>query len=174
MAVYQLGDKVPQLAASAFVADQATVIGDVSLGERSSVWPGVVIRGDTEAIRIGDSTNIQDGAVLHADPGCPLTIGGGVSVGHQAMLHGCTIGDGSLVGIQAVIMNGAVIGKECIVGAGAVIPEGKHFPDRSLILGAPGRVVRQLADADVATLRDNAETYAKRQALFRASLKRIT
>ncbi|TAK45091.1 MAG: gamma carbonic anhydrase family protein [Betaproteobacteria bacterium] len=173
MAVYRIGDKAPRIAQSAYVAHEATVIGDVALGERASLWPGVVVRGDNAAIRIGDASNIQDGAVLHADPGCPLTIGQGVSVGHQAMLHGCTIGDNSLVGIQAVIMNNAVIGRDCIVGAGSVIPEGKRFPDRSLILGAPARVVRQLDDADAATLRANAESYARRQDFFRTALERI-
>lgn len=173
MAVYQLGDKAPRIAPSAYVANEATVIGDVTLGERASVWPGVVIRGDNEPICIGDASNIQDGAVLHADPGCPLTIGNGVSVGHQAMLHGCSIGDNTLVGIQAVIMNKARIGRDCIVGAGAVIPEGKVFAERSLILGVPARVVRQLSDDDLATLRSNAESYTRRQAIFKATLKRI-
>ncbi|OFZ94371.1 MAG: gamma carbonic anhydrase family protein [Betaproteobacteria bacterium RIFCSPLOWO2_02_67_12] len=173
MAVYQLGDKTPRIAPSAYVANEATVIGDVTLGERASVWPGVVIRGDNEPIRIGEAANIQDGAVLHADPGCPLSIGNGVSVGHQAMLHGCTIGDHTLVGIQAVIMNKAQIGKDCIVGAGSVVPEGKVFPDRSLVLGVPAKVVRQLTDQDLATLRSNAESYTRRQEIFKKQLKRI-
>jgi carbonic anhydrase/acetyltransferase-like protein (isoleucine patch superfamily) len=173
MAVYQLGDKAPRIPQSAFVANEATVIGDVILGEQTSVWPGVVVRGDNEPICIGDASNIQDGAVLHSDPGCPLTIGSGVSVGHQAMLHGCTIGDNSLIGIQAVIMNNAVIGRDCLVGAGAVITEGKTFPDRSLIVGAPARVVRQLNDEDVATLRFNAESYVTRREIYKSKLKRI-
>jgi carbonic anhydrase/acetyltransferase-like protein (isoleucine patch superfamily) len=173
MAIYRLGDRIPRIAASAYVAEEATVIGDVVLGERASVWPGVVIRGDNEAIRIGEESNVQDGAVLHADPGFPLTIGARVSVGHQAMLHGCTIGERTLVGIQAVIMNGAVIGRDCIVGAGSVIPEGKQYPDRSLLLGAPARVVRALTEAQLATLRSNAESYTRRQAVFKAGLKRI-
>lgn len=173
MTIYALGDKTPRIPPSAYVADEATLIGEVLLGERASVWPGVVIRGDNEPIRIGDGSNLQDGAVLHADPGFPLTIGAGVSVGHQAMLHGCTIGDNTLVGIQAIVMNGAVIGRDCIVGAGSVIPEGKTYPERSLILGAPARVVRALNGEDVATLRSNAESYVRRQELFRKTLKRI-
>ena len=173
MAIYALGDKTPHVPQSAYVADEATLIGEVILGERASVWPGVVIRGDNEPIRIGDEANVQDGAVLHADPGFPLTIGAGASVGHQAMLHGCTIGENTLVGIQSVIMNGAVVGRDCIVGAGSVIPEGKQYPERSLILGAPARVARQLTDEDVATLRSNAESYVRRRELFKKALKRI-
>jgi len=173
MPIYQLGDKSPQIHPSAYVADEATVIGEVILGERASVWPGVVIRGDNEPIRIGAESNVQDGAVLHADPGFPLTIGVGVSIGHQAMLHGCAIGDYTLIGIQSVILNGAVIGRDCIVGAGSVIPEGKTYPERSLILGAPARVVRQLANEELATLRSNAESYVRRRELFRKSLNRV-
>ncbi|OGA17261.1 MAG: gamma carbonic anhydrase family protein [Betaproteobacteria bacterium RIFCSPLOWO2_02_FULL_66_14] len=173
MTIYQLGDKTPQVHPTAYVADEATLIGEVILGERASVWPGVVIRGDNEPIRIGDEANVQDGAVLHADPGFPLTIGARASIGHQAMLHGCTIGENTLVGIQAVIMNGAVIGRDCIVGAGSVIPEGKQYPERSLILGAPARVVRELTNEDLATLRSNAESYVRRQELFRKTLTRI-
>jgi carbonic anhydrase/acetyltransferase-like protein (isoleucine patch superfamily) len=173
MAVYQLGDLTPRIPESAYVAEEATVIGNVAIGERSSVWPDVVIRGDNESIRIGACVNIQDGAVLHADPGCPLTIGDNVSIGHQAMVHGCTIGEGSLIGIQAIVMNNAVIGKECLVGAGSVITEGKVFPDRSLILGAPAKVVRQLTEENLADLKRNAEGYAKRQEMYKAKLKRI-
>ena len=173
MAIYELGDRRPRIPQSAYVAHEATVIGDVTLGERASLWPGVVARGDTEAIRVGEGSNIQDGSVLHADPGSPLHVGNGVSVGHQAMLHGCTIGDGSLVGIQSVILNNAVIGRECIVGAGSVIAEGKRFPDRSLILGAPARVVRQLTEEDVAMLRFIADSYAQRQEIYKTQLKRI-
>ncbi len=173
MAVYQLGDDAPRIPQSAFVASEATVIGNVTLGERASVWPGATIRGDNEPIRVGNATNIQEGAVLHADPGCPLTIGDNVSVGHQAMLHGCTIGEGSLIGIQAVVMNRAVIGRDCLVGAGAIVTEGKVFPDRSLILGAPAKLARQLTEENVAVLRANAEDYAKRQEAYKAKLKRI-
>lgn len=173
MAIYQLGDKAPQIPQSAYVAPEATVIGDVTLGERASLWPGVVVRGDSESIRIGEDCNIQDGAVLHADPGCPLVIGDGVSVGHQAMLHGCTVGAGTLIGIQAVILNRAAIGRHCIVGAGAVITEGKTFPDRSLVVGAPARVLRQLSDEQVASLAESAQSYVTRRDLYKGALKRI-
>jgi carbonic anhydrase/acetyltransferase-like protein (isoleucine patch superfamily) len=173
VAIYQLGDRTPRIAQSAYVAEGATIIGDVTLGERASVWPGAVIRGDNEEIRIGDDANVQDGAVLHADPGFPLVLGDGVSVGHQAMVHGCTIGEYSLVGIHAVVLNGAVIGKCCLVGAGALIPEGREFPERSLILGMPAKAVRPLTEAEVARLHSIARGYVERQAVFKAKLKRI-
>jgi len=173
MALYQLGDDAPQIPASAYVADEAVVIGRVTLGERSSVWPCATVRGDNEPIRIGNDVNIQDGAVLHVDPDCPLTLGDFVSIGHQAMLHGCTVGDRSLIGIQAVVMNKAVIGKDCLVGAGSIVTEGKVFPDRTLILGAPAKVVRELSDKDVAFLLANAGYYVERQQMYKAKLKRI-
>jgi carbonic anhydrase/acetyltransferase-like protein (isoleucine patch superfamily) len=173
MAQYQLGDLIPTVDDSAYIAPGATVIGDVHLKARSSVWPGAVLRGDNDPIILGEASNIQEGAVCHTDAGAPLTIGNYVTVGHQAMLHGCTIGDGSLIGIQAVVLNHAVIGKECLVGAGAIVTEGKTFPDRSLILGAPARVVRQLTDEDVARLRRGTESYAERQAIYKTTLKRI-
>ena len=173
MALYRIGERTPQVAASAFVAVEATVIGAVTIGERSSVWPGAVARGDNETIAIGAETSIQEGAVLHADPGFALTIGDRVTVGHQAMLHGCTIGDGSLVGIQAVVMNGAVIGRDSLVGAGAIVTEGKSFPERSLILGAPAKVARELGDEEVANLGRAAASYVARGAHFRAHLERI-
>ena len=147
MALYELDGKSPQLAPGAWVAPSAEVIGTVELGENASVWFGTVIRGDTERIVIGNNTNIQDVSVLHADFGEPLIIGDNVSVGHCVMLHGCTVGDGSLIGIQAVILNRAKIGKNCVVGAGSVVTEGKEFPDNSLIIGSPARVVKTL-DAD--------------------------
>ncbi|CAG2127905.1 gamma carbonic anhydrase family protein [Cupriavidus plantarum] len=173
MALYQLGDLTPIIDDEAYVAKEATIIGNVTLKARASAWPGVVIRGDNEPIVVGEDTNLQEGAVLHTDPGRPMTLGNKVSVGHQAMLHGCTVGDGSLIGIQAVVLNGAVIGKECLVGAGALVTEGKVFPDRSLIIGTPAKVVRQLTDEDVANLYRNAETYAQRQATYKVALKRI-
>jgi carbonic anhydrase/acetyltransferase-like protein (isoleucine patch superfamily) len=147
MAIYEYDGIAPQLAAGAWVADSATVLGRVEMAENASVWYGCVVRGDSEAIRIGRNTNIQDGSVLHSDPGVPLVIGDNVTVGHQVMLHGCTIGEGSLIGIQAVVLNNAKIGKNCIVGAGSVVTEGKEFPDNSLIVGAPAKVMRTL-DAD--------------------------
>jgi len=170
MTQYRIANKVPQVAATAFVAREATLVGEVIVGEQASVWFGAVARGDNEPIRIGDRCNVQEGAVLHADPGFPLTLESEVSVGHQAMLHGCTIGEGSLVGIQAVVMNGAVIGKESLVGAGALVTEGKVFPERSLILGSPAKVVRQLSEEDVARLRKTAAGYARRAAQFREDL----
>ncbi|SDO35423.1 Carbonic anhydrase or acetyltransferase, isoleucine patch superfamily [Rhodoferax sp. OV413] len=173
MPIYSLGPHIPDIAASAFVAAEATLVGQVSLGEHSSVWFGAVIRADNEPIRIGASSNVQEGAVLHADPGFPLTVGERVTVGHQAMLHGCTIGDGALIGIQAVVLNGAIIGQHCLVGAGAVVTEGKVFPDRSLILGAPAKVVRTLSDEDVANLERGAAGYVQRAATFRTELKRL-
>ena len=173
MALYRIGERTPQVAASAYIAHEATVIGAVTIGERASVWAGAVARGDNEAIAIGAETSIQEGAVLHADPGYALTIGARVTVGHQAMLHGCTIGDGALIGIQAVVMNGAVIGASCLVGAGAVVTEGKSFPERSLILGAPAKAVRTLTDADIANLERAASGYVERGAHFRTHLVRV-
>ena len=173
MAVYRLGKKIPQIPASAYVAAEATVIGQVTLGEGANVWPGAVLRGDNEPIAVGANTNIQEGAVLHADPGTPLTVGANVSIGHQAMLHGCTVGDGSLVGIQAVVMNNAVIGKDSLVGAGAIVAEGKTFPDRALILGAPARMLRELTDEDIAAMHANAADYVKRQEMYKADLEKI-
>ena len=170
MTRYRLGDKSPLIDESAYVAREAVVIGDVHLAADTSVWAGAVLRGDNEPIVIGTGSNVQEGAVMHTDPGCPLTVGEHVTIGHQAMLHGCTVGDGSLIGIQAVVLNNAVIGKECLVGAGAVVTEGKVFPDRSLILGAPAKVVRTLSDEDVANLRRNARNYVDRRALFKTDL----
>ena len=173
MPIYRLGAHSPEVAETAFVAPDATLVGQVRLCEHSSVWFGAVIRGDNEPIHVGAASNVQEGAVLHADPGFPLTVGERVTVGHQAMLHGCTIGDGSLIGIQAVVLNGAVIGKHCLVGAGAIVTEGKVFPDRSLILGAPAKVVRELTDADVAKLERSAADYAQRAAIYQSELERI-
>ncbi len=173
MALYRIGGHAPQVPDSAFVAREATLIGQVRLGERASVWFGAVVRGDNAPIDIGEASNVQEGAVLHADPGFPLTIGANVTVGHQAMLHGCTIGEGSLVGIQAVVLNGAVIGRHCLIGAGAIVTERKIFPDRSLILGAPAKVVRQLTDEDMANLMSSAANYASRGAAYSAELERV-
>lgn len=170
MTRYRLGDKTPTIDDSAYVAAEATIIGNVRLAANTSVWAGAVLRGDNEPIVIGEGSNVQEGTVMHTDPGCPLTVGQGVTVGHQAMLHGCTVGDGSLIGIQAIILNKAVIGRESLVGAGAVVTEGKVFPDRSLILGAPAKVVRTLSDEDVENLRSNAQSYVDRRALFKAEL----
>ena len=173
MAIYELDGKAPQLGEGAWVADSAQVIGTVELGANASVWFGVVIRGDTEHIRIGRNSNIQDGSVLHADFGVPLVIGDNVSVGHQVMLHGCSIGDGSLIGIQAVVLNNAKIGRNCIVGAGSVVTEGKEFPDNSLIFGSPAKLVRSLDEAGRQMLAHIAEHYVENAARYRSGLKKI-
>lgn len=162
MTCYRLSGIAPEIAEDAYVAREATVIGKVRLGEKVSIWAGAVLRGDNELISVGDFSNIQEGSVLHTDPGKPLNIGRNVTVGHQAMLHGCTIGNGTLIGIQAVVLNGAVIGEYCLVGAGALITEGKVFPDRSMILGSPAKVVRQLTDEEVARLKRNSMGYVER------------
>lgn len=173
MAKYKLGEQAPQIHDSVFVAEEATVIGNVNLHENVSVWPGAVLRGDNEPITIGKGSNVQEGAVLHADPGFPLIVEDNVSIGHQAMLHGCTIKEGSLIGIQAVILNGAVIGRNCLVAAGAIVTEGKTFPDNSLILGAPAKVVREMTEADIERIRSNASEYAERRAFYKKALVRI-
>lgn len=173
MPLYQYGDRVPSVHDSAFVAPNASVIGSVVLSENVSVWFGATLRGDNYTITLGKSSNVQEGAVLHTDPGLPLTVGENVTIGHQAMLHGCTIGDGSLIGIQAIILNGATIGNSCLIGAGAVVTERKTFPDRSLILGSPARVVRTLSDEEVANLLKAAEGYVERRAQFLSKLKEI-
>ena len=173
MAIYQLEDHVPTIAESAYVAPEATVIGRVTLGERSSVWPGAVIRADDDTITVGDRSNVQDGAVLHVDPGCPLSVGADVTIGHLATLHGCTIGNGTLVGLGAIVYNKAVIGRDCLIAAGAIVTEGKVFPDRTLILGAPAKAVRELTDQDLLTLRDNIRAYVRRGEHYRDNLKRL-
>jgi carbonic anhydrase/acetyltransferase-like protein (isoleucine patch superfamily) len=170
MAIYELDGMVPQLAASAWVADSAQVMGNVVLGEDASVWFGTVIRGDTETITIGAGSNIQDASVLHADIGKPLVVGERVTVGHQVMLHGCTIGDESLIGIGAVVLNGAKIGKHCLVGAGALVTEGKEIPPGSLVMGSPGKVVRELDDEARARLLKSAGGYRANAARFRAGM----
>ena len=170
MPIYSLGERTPELAADAWVAANATLIGSVQLGAGASVWFGAVLRADDEIIQIGARSNIQDNAVLHVDVGAPLSLGQDVTVGHQAMLHGCTVGDGSLIGMGAVILNRAVIGKSCIVAAGALVPEGKSYPDRSLILGSPARAVRQLSDQEVARLAVSARGYHERAQRYRREL----
>ncbi len=174
MAIYELDGKAPRMASGTWVADSAQVMGDVQLAENASVWFGAVVRGDTETISVGRNSNVQDLSVLHADFGSPLTIGENVTIGHQVMLHGCTIGDNSLVGIQAVVLNNARIGRNSIVGAGAVVTEGKEFPDNSLIVGAPARVVRTLDDAAAARLRESAQHYVDNARRFAKGLKKIS
>ena len=173
MAVYQLDVLTPQIADSAWVADNAQVIGDVQMAPDSSVWFSSVVRGDTATIRIGEGTNIQDGSVLHADVGMPLTLGKHVTVGHMVQLHGCTVGDESLIGIGAIVLNGAKIGKNCLVGAGSLVTEGKEFPDGSMILGSPAKVVRQLTPEQIEGLRRSAQHYVNNKNRFKAGLKKI-
>ena len=173
MALYQLDRHRPRLAESAWVADSAQVIGNVVLAEDASVWFGAILRGDTELLSVGRGSNVQDGSVLHADLGYPVALGENVTIGHQVMLHGCTVGDGSLIGIQAVVLNGARIGRHCLVGAGALVTEGKEFPDGSMIIGSPARVVRQLTPEQIAGLQHNAEHYVQNARRFRAGLVRI-
>lgn len=173
MAIYQLDDRVPVVPDSAWVADNATVIGDVVLGESSSIWYGVVVRADTDRITIGRGCNIQDNSVLHVDAGVPMTLGDNVSVGHQVMLHGCQVGEGSLIGIGAVVLNHARIGRHCIVGAGALVTEGKEFPDGSLIIGSPARVARSLGDEQMANLQRIAAHYIANAERHRRGLRRI-
>ena len=173
MAIYELDGMVPQLAASAWVADSAQVMGNVVLGEDASVWFGTVIRGDTETITIGAGSNIQDASVLHADIGKPLVVGERVTVGHQVMLHGCTIGDESLIGIGAVVLNGAKIGKHCLVGAGSLVTEGKEFPDGSMIFGSPAKVVRSLTPEQIEGLRRSAQHYTENADRYRNGLKKL-
>ena len=173
MAIYQIGDDAPRIAATAWVADSAHVIGRVTLAEDASVWYGAVLRGDNDSITVGARSNVQDGSVLHTDNGFPLTLGDDVTVGHQVMLHGCTVGNGSLIGIQAVVLNGAKIGRNCLVGAGAVVTEGKEFADGWLILGAPAKAVRQVTPEQIDRLRLGALHYVDNAERHRRSLKRI-
>ena len=156
---YDLEDKKPKNSGENWVAPNATIIGDVTLEKNSSVWFNAVIRGDNENIHVGEGSNVQDGSVLHTDPGCPLRIGKDVTIGHIVMLHGCTIGDNSLIGIGAVILNNAKIGKNCIIGAKALITENKEIPDKSLVVGAPGRIVRKLTDEEIGKITENAKHY---------------
>jgi carbonic anhydrase/acetyltransferase-like protein (isoleucine patch superfamily) len=173
MAIYQLDDRIPEIDPSAWVAEDASVIGRVRLGPGVSVWFNATLRGDNELISMGAHSNAQEGVVMHTDPGMPLTVGEQVTIGHQAMLHGCTIGDGTLIGIQAVILNGAKIGRECLIGAGALVTEGKEIPDRSVVMGSPGKIVRQVTDEEAARFRTNNGNYVRRGEHFSRHLKRI-
>ncbi|MFZ2541700.1 MAG: gamma carbonic anhydrase family protein, partial [Gallionella sp.] len=168
---YCLSERMPELHGERhFIADNATVIGSVILENNVSVWFNAVLRGDNEPIRIGASSNIQDGAVLHTDPGAPLTVAAYVTVGHQATLHGCTVGEGSLIGIKAVILNHSVIGNNCLIGANTLVTEGKVIPDNSLVIGSPGKVVRTLTGAEIAALHANAVHYVDLMARYQAGL----
>jgi carbonic anhydrase/acetyltransferase-like protein (isoleucine patch superfamily) len=173
LAIYSLGEHAPVISDTAWVADSAQVIGDVELSQDVSIWFGAILRGDTEHMRIGRGSNIQDASVLHADVGKPLTVGEDVTVGHKVMLHGCTIGDGSLIGIGAVVLNGARIGKHCLVGAGALVTEGKEFPDGSMIIGAPAKAVKNLTPEQIEGLRNSARGYVENARRFRSTLTKI-
>ena len=172
--LYRLEDVSPQLEGSGhFVAPNAAVVGNVILGDGASVWFSAVIRGDNEPIRIGARSNIQDGSVLHSDPGSPLTIGESVTVGHNATVHGCTVGDGTLVGINAVILNGAVIGRNCVIGANSLVPEGMEIPDGSLVMGVPARVKRELTAEEQALFSHNADHYVNNAVRFDRDLQSL-
>jgi carbonic anhydrase/acetyltransferase-like protein (isoleucine patch superfamily) len=170
MPIHTLGERRPTIDATAYVAEGARVIGDVLLAAESSVWFNAVLRGDTERISIGAGSNIQDGAILHADPGFPCSVGAGVVTGHGAILHGCRIGDNCLIGMGAIVLNGATIGEGSIVAAGAVIPEGKEYPPGSLIMGIPGKAVRDLTDEDRQQIAEGASHYQERARIYRAQL----
>jgi carbonic anhydrase/acetyltransferase-like protein (isoleucine patch superfamily) len=171
MTIYSLGDRHPEVEPSAWVAPDAAIIGSVYLGPRASVWFGAVLRGDTEAIVVGEGTNVQDNAVLHTDAGFPLAIGRDCTIGHKAILHGCRIGDETLIGMGATVLNGARIGRNCLIGAGALVTEGKEIPDGSLVMGMPAKVVRTLDAAAIEGLRASARGYQERAAHYRHDLK---
>jgi carbonic anhydrase/acetyltransferase-like protein (isoleucine patch superfamily) len=168
--IYALGDIAPKIHADTWVAPDANVIGRVVLEAGASVWFGATLRGDNEEIRVGEGSNVQENCVFHTDMGFPLTIGRDCTIGHKAMLHGCTVGDGSLVGMGATILNGAVIGRGCLIGAGALVPEGREVPDGSLVMGMPGKVVRDLDEAARTGLLASAAHYRERMRLFRERL----
>jgi len=171
MALYNLGDRQPSLGREVWIAPNATIIGDVRLADNVSVWWNAVLRGDNDTISIGANSNIQDSSVLHVDKGVPLTVGANVTVGHLVVLHGCTVGDESLIGIKSVILNHAVIGRHCLIGANSLIAEGKVIPERSLVMGSPGKVVRQLTDEEVARLQGSARGYVANAQRYRTELK---
>ena len=175
MAIYELDGRAPELPADGdyFIADTATVIGNVRLHRGASVWFGSVLRGDNEVIEIGEGSNVQDNCTFHTDPGFPMTIGRNCTIGHNVILHGCTIEDGALIGMGAIIMNGARIRKDSVVGAGSVITEGKEYPERSLIVGAPARAVRTLTDEQIKALMRGAPHYVNNGRRFKAGLKKI-
>ncbi len=169
---FQLGQRIPELRGDThFIAESAAVIGTVLLENNVSIWFGAVLRGDNEPIHIGENSNVQDGAVLHTDPGIPLTVGRNVTIGHQAMLHGCNIGEGSLIGIKSVILNHAVIGKNCLIGANTLITEGKVIPDNSLVVGSPGRVLRTLSAEEIQAMHDNTAHYVAKLKHYLDALK---
>ncbi len=171
--IYSLGDSSPEFRGDYWIAENAVVLGKVVLEHEASIWFNAVLRGDNDVITVGEGSNIQDGSVLHTDPGMPLTIGKGVTVGHKVMLHGCTIGDNSLIGINAVVLNGAKIGKNCLIGANALIPEGKEISDGSLVMGSPGKIVRELDENAIKGLSMSAAGYVQNYKRFKDQLKPI-
>lgn len=175
MTIYSLGTDRPIVPDSGryWIADNASVIGKVRLEENASVWFGAVLRGDNEWITIGANSNVQDGSVLHTDVDYPLTLGKGVTIGHMAMVHGCDVGDNSLIGIGATVLDGAKIGKNCLIGAHALVPMNKDIPDNSMVLGTPGKVVRQLTDDEIRGLQESAKTYVRLSSQFRADLRLV-
>ncbi|MGC2459296.1 MAG: gamma carbonic anhydrase family protein [Gallionellaceae bacterium] len=173
--LYALGNRIPELRGDHhYIAPGARVVGSVILENNVSVWFNAVLRGDEEPIHIGANSNVQDGAVLHTDPGAPLNVGSNVTIGHKAILHGCTIGDGSLIGINSVILNHAVIGKNCLIGANALITEGKVITDNSLVVGSPGRVLRTLSDEELAAMRANGAHYVENLRRYATALTPVT
>jgi carbonic anhydrase/acetyltransferase-like protein (isoleucine patch superfamily) len=172
--IHSIGERRVQINGDCWIAPNATVIGSVVLENESSIWFNTVVRGDNDLITIGERSNVQDGSVLHTDDGVKLTIGRDVTIGHMVMLHGCTIGDGSLIGIKSVILNNARIGKQCLIGANTLITEGKVIPDRSLVVGSPGRVIRTLTDAEIKYVQENADHYVRKLKLYRDQLKSDT
>ncbi|MEZ5878194.1 MAG: gamma carbonic anhydrase family protein [Tepidamorphaceae bacterium] len=175
MAIYEFEGNVPELAGdgSAWVAENATVLGKVRLGEQASIWFNAVLRGDNELIDIGARTNVQDGCVFHTDMGYPLTVGEGCTIGHMAMLHGCTVGNNSLIGMGATVMNGAVIGNNCVVGAHALIPEGREIPDNSLVVGMPGKVIKSIGEPGLKMLEEAAAIYVNKARRYARNFRRV-
>ncbi len=169
--IYSLGERHVEFRGDYYVAPGASVIGSVVLGHNANIWFNCVLRGDNDVITIGDNTNVQDASVLHVDPGFPIDLGANVSIGHKVMLHGCSVGDNSLIGINAVILNSARIGENCLVGASTLITEGKEIPDGSLVLGSPGKVVRSLTEAEIAQVAEIAGRYVEKAAHYRSSLR---
>ncbi len=174
MKVYSLDNGTPRIGENCYIADTATVVGDVWLADQVGIWFGAVLRGDNERITIGAGSNIQDGCVLHTDPGCPLDIAAAVTVGHKAVLHGCSIGASSLIGINAVILNNARIGSQCIIGASALVADGKEIPDRSLVVGSPGRVIRQVSAAEIDMLKRFNRSYIDKITRYKKHFREVS
>lgn len=171
MTIYALGEVLPEIDPEAWVAPDANVIGRVALGQGASVWFGATLRGDNEPIVVGAGSNVQEACVFHTDPGFPLTVGRDCTIGHKAILHGCTIGDETLIGMGAIVQNGARIGRNCLIGAGALVTEGKEIPDGSLVVGAPGKVMRTLNDEEIAGMRRSADNYVQNFKRFKRGLR---